>query len=226
MDSKSGEFFGGGIDGFAHQDQAGLIEMFRESERVEDLKRPLWVEGGTGDSALLVGEGCDENEAVRREDFAIDEFAPHFLAVGHAEAVEELAARAEVHVAKADVTAFWAPPAAEVIGVGPSGEDEFTGSVEHAGDGEAVVSGARVRGIGSWVGGRHGVFIAGAGWLCPEVLKFKGARHYREDLGIGEDWAVLNLNPHPQTPRVGHPVVMDGWHPSSRNEESGKMSSA
>ena len=99
---EEGEFFGGGIDGFAHQDQAGLIEMFREGERVEDLKRPLWVEGGTGDGTLLVGEGCDENEAVRREDFAIDELAPHFLAVGHAEAVEELAAGAEVDVAEAD----------------------------------------------------------------------------------------------------------------------------
>lgn len=155
------EFFGGGIDGFAHQDQASLIEMFREAERVEDLKRPFRVEGSTGDGTFLVGEGCDENEAVRREDFAIDELAPHFLAVGHPEAVEELASGAEVDVAKADGAALWSPPVAEVIGVGPGGEDEFAGGVEHAGDGEAVVR-AKVRRIGSWVDGGHGVFIAGS----------------------------------------------------------------
>ena len=219
------EFLGGGIDRFAHEDQASLAEMFREGEDVKDLERPLRVEGGTGDGALRVGERSDENEAVRGEDFTIDEFAPHFLAVGHAEAVEELAARAEVHVAEADGTAFWAPPVAEVIGVGPSGEDEFAGGVEHTGDGEAVVTRAKVGWIGGWVGGGHGVFIAGAGWLCPEVLKFKGLNTIGSDLGIGEDWAVVES----KIPTLKHrgwgtlkSPVMDGWHPSSRNEESGK----
>ena len=168
------EFLGGGIDRFAHQDQASLAEMFREGEGVEDLERPLWVERGTSDGAFLVGEGCDENEAVRREDFAVDEFAPHFLAVGHSEAVEELAAGAEVHVAEAEGAAFGSPPATEVIGVGPSGEDEFASGVEHAGNGEAVV-GTSVRGIGGWIGGRHGFFIAGSCGWCPVVLKFKRA---------------------------------------------------
>jgi hypothetical protein len=163
------EFFGDGIERFAHQDQAGLIEMFRKGERVEDLKGPFRVEGGTGDGALLVGEGCDENEAVRGEDFTIDEFAPQFLAVGHAEAVEELAAGAEVHVAETDGAAFGSPPVAEVIGVGPGGEDEFAGGVEHTGDGEAVLTRAKVRGIGGWVGSRHEVFIAGVGASCPAI---------------------------------------------------------
>lgn len=237
---EEGEFFGGWIERLAHQDQAGLIEMFREGERVEDLKGPLWIERGTGDGPLLVREGCDENEAVGREDFAVDEFAPHFLAVGHAEAVEELAAGAEVHVAEADGAAFGSPPAAKVIGVGPSGEDEFAGGVEHAGDGEAVVR-ARVRGIGSWVGGGHGVFITGVGWLCPEVLMFKRAQHYRGTwVSVGIAACRVESKSPPSDIEGGAPdrahkiggsfgsneadprPVRDGWHPSSRNEESGE----
>src|ERR1700733_1462897 len=139
--------------------------MLGEDERHEDLERPLGAEGGTGDVALWVGEGRDEDKPVGWKDLAVDEFAPHFLAVGHAKAVKELAAGAEVHVAEADGAAFGPPPAAKVIGVGPEAEDEFARCVEHAGDGEAVafqVAGGR---IGGRVGRGHGGSL---GWMSDE----------------------------------------------------------
>jgi hypothetical protein len=124
------------------------------------------VGGGAGDRPLRVREGSDEDEAVGREDLAVDEFAPHFLAVGHAEAVEELATGAEIHLAEAHGAAFGPPPATEVIGVGPEAEYEFAWGVEHAGDGEAVVVVVRVGSVGGGVGSGHGAPVDGCNGDC------------------------------------------------------------
>jgi hypothetical protein len=133
------ELLVGGVKGFAEELQAGEVELLGEGEGHEDFERPVGAEGGAGGVALGIGEGVDEDEAVWGKDFAVDELAPHLLTIRHAKAVEELAARAEVHIAEADGAAFGSPPAAEAIGVGPETEDELARSVEHAGDGEAVV---------------------------------------------------------------------------------------
>src|ERR1700723_1157013 len=139
--------------------------MLGEVESHEDLERPLGVEGRTGDVAFRVGEGSDEDEAVGWKDFAVDEFAPHLLPVGRPEAVEQLAAGAEVHVAEADGAAFGPPPAAKMIGVGPEAEDKFARCVEHAGNGEAVTFEVARGRIGGWSGGGH---LCSLVWMSDE----------------------------------------------------------
>ncbi len=149
------ELLVGGVERLAEELQSGEIELLRESERHKDFKRPLRVEGRAGGVALGIREGIDEDETVRGENFAVGELAPHFLVVGRAKAVKELAAGAEVHLAEADGAPFWSPPAAEMIGIGPEAEDEFARRVEHAGDGESVMFVAGVRRLGGWGGGGH-----------------------------------------------------------------------
>src|SRR3954463_15141007 len=75
-----------------------------------------WVDG---DAAFCVREGRDEDELLRRFDFAVDEATPHVRAVGRCHAIKKHAARTQVELACMNLEASRTPPLLEPIGLGP-----------------------------------------------------------------------------------------------------------
>ena len=144
------------------QGERGFAAVFDEGGGGEHFEGPVGDVGMAGYVAVLVGEGVDEDNALGRDDLHEYPFAPHFDAVGGAQAIVEGAVGDQVEMADGYGEAFGAEPELEVLLLGPGGEDELARGVEDAGDGElAVVLAAfwKEWGGGVSVAGGHGGFL-------------------------------------------------------------------
>jgi hypothetical protein len=120
-------FFLGRVNRAAEKSQSRLAEPLTQGQGVHDFQWKCGTKRCTRDVAVLVGEGIDKDEALRNQDFAIDELSPHFGTARHTHAIEKRAARAQIHFAGADGATLWSPPVLHVFGIGPHLEDEVAG---------------------------------------------------------------------------------------------------
>ena len=70
--------------------------MFGERQGIENFQRPGRAERSSNRIAILIYKGIGEDDPLRRDDFAIIKFAPHFVAVGSSHAVVKDASRTEI----------------------------------------------------------------------------------------------------------------------------------
>src|ERR1700730_8658070 len=91
-----------------------------------------------GNTLLLVREGHDVDKALGRDHLAIDELAPHILAVERAQAVVKDAARAQIEVAGFHLEALRSPPLHQVSALGVRLPYEITRRIADARDNELL----------------------------------------------------------------------------------------
>src|SRR5262245_35003173 len=70
--------------------------MFGDRQGIENFQRPGRAEWTLNRIAFHICKGIDEDDPLRRHDFAINKSAPNFVAVGSSHAVVKDAARTEV----------------------------------------------------------------------------------------------------------------------------------
>ena len=85
-----------------------------------------------------IGEGHHEDDTLGLDDLAIDEAAPHLLAVRRAQAVVEHAAGPEIERAGDPNEALRPPPMFQALELAMRLPDEIARRIEHAGDDEGA----------------------------------------------------------------------------------------
>src|SRR5262245_17696521 len=117
--------------------------MFGERQGIENFQRPGRAEWSLNRSALLICKGIDEDDPLRRRDFAINNFAPHFVAVGSLHAVEKDAARTEIQFYDTRRKALGPTPLLQALRFGLRLEHELARRIEDAGSNELPLIGLR-----------------------------------------------------------------------------------
>ena len=74
-------FFGRVVRRPAHGEFCFSAGHIFERKRREHFQRPVFISGMTRDATLFVGKRIDEDHSFLRDDFAVDELAPHRLPV-------------------------------------------------------------------------------------------------------------------------------------------------
>src|SRR4029078_10909866 len=95
--------------------------------------------GVTRLACVLVGERRYEDEPLFRDDLAIDELAPHLLAVRRAEEIVEDATGLEIDLGGDHLEALRSPPLLELLCVGPCFPHAASRRIDDAGDDESFV---------------------------------------------------------------------------------------
>ena len=109
------------------------------------LQRPRCVARMAGGAALLVRKRVDAIDTFRRDDFAIDELAPHRRAVRRRHPVVICPADAQIHFGCNHFEALGAPPLLHVLRVGKALPHKVAWCIEHPRDDKR----------GAFRGGRH-----------------------------------------------------------------------
>src|SRR5262245_6485339 len=121
--------------------------MFGERQGIEKFQRPGRAERSLNRIAFLICKGIDEDDPLRRHDFAINKFAPRFVAVGSSHAVVKDAARTEIQFYDTRREAFGPPPSLQALRFGLRLEHELARRIEDARDNELPILGLRHRSI-------------------------------------------------------------------------------
>src|SRR5215510_4135619 len=121
--------------------------MFGERQGIENFQRPGRAEWSLNRIAFLICKGIDEDYPLRRQDFAINKFTPHFVAVGSSHAVVKDAARTEIQFNDTRCEAFGPPPSLQALRFGLRLEHELARRIEDARDNELSLLGLRRRSI-------------------------------------------------------------------------------
>src|SRR6185312_14704948 len=85
-------------------------------------------------AAVLVGKRIDELQALRWDDFSIDELAPHRRTVWRRHSVEIRPADAQIHFGRKHLEIFGTPPLPHVLRIGEALPHNLAWCVEHARD--------------------------------------------------------------------------------------------
>src|SRR5262245_3510436 len=104
--------------------------MFGEGQGIENFQWPSLAKWSSNRIAILICKGIDENDPLRRHDFAINKFAPHFVAVGISHAVVKDASRAEIQFYDTRREAFGPPPSLQSLRFGLRLEHELARRIE------------------------------------------------------------------------------------------------
>src|SRR5262245_11304951 len=121
--------------------------MFGERQGIENFQRPGRAEWSSNRIAILICKGIDEDDPLRRHDFAINKFSPHFVAIGSSHAVVKAAARTEIQFYDTRREAFGPPPSLQALRLGLRLEHELARRIEDARDNKLPLLGLRHRSI-------------------------------------------------------------------------------
>src|SRR5215470_14914077 len=121
--------------------------MFGEGQSIENFQWPGRAKWSSNRIAFLICKGIDEDDPLRRNDFAINKFSPHFVAVGSPHAVVKDASRTEIQLYDARREAFGPPPSLQALRFGLRLEDELARRIEDARDNKLTLLGLRHRSI-------------------------------------------------------------------------------
>jgi hypothetical protein len=88
--------------------------MLGERQGVQDFQRLSGAERGTDRIALLIGKGIRVNKLLRLYDFAINKFAPHFMAI-RGSLTAEKDTRAEIQLDDIECETFGTPPLTQAL---------------------------------------------------------------------------------------------------------------
>src|SRR5262249_10640074 len=87
-------------------------------------------------TASLIGERVHEHKPLWWRDFAIDELAPHLLAVGRAHSVMVGSSRPQIHLRGNDRDALRTPPLPHALGISEAFPQRIAGNIESPRDDE------------------------------------------------------------------------------------------
>src|SRR5262245_9220205 len=133
------------IEGDRSNRNGCLAFMLGERHYTQNFQRPGWAEWSSDRIAILIREGIDEDDPLRRNDIAINKFAPHLAAVRRAHTVKENAARTEIQFFDTRLEILSPPPSLQALRLGVRLENEFAWSVEDTRDDELTTLDLRNR---------------------------------------------------------------------------------